>query len=393
MEPVNCTASELSTFLRALGEGYFPTYFSGTNPCVPSRSMTIASKSSVKGKRTVTFLGSRFSMTLQPSTGNLGGATSMSSAEDSPASPSALQGDSAGKMIHEICGPTRPASLAKYDHNSRSWKTSPDLRLPNDSWLSVLKKYGSLAFLARTIRTRSQGESVVSSSPLSELATSGEYSGTYPKWGTMRNGELWERTTPVLRIEGKGSGYWPTPTSQNAKHGAATDWEKANRPRHLHVLAANTPSGNWPTPTCADAFTDKLKSDQQKEGSMHSVNPSQAVKMWPTPITRDAITSGFKIERIVADAETRQDSLTRVTALEAQATGGQLNPDWVELLMGWPRGWSAIGDQDGRTAFRAWLRASQIASIASRPSATDKSQPPPPLPGIPSTNGSNADAA
>ena len=51
------------------------------------------------------------------------------------------------------------------------------------------------------------------------------------------------------------------------------------------LAQVNTPSGNWPTPTCADAFTDKLKSDQQKEGSMHSVNLSQAVKMWPTRVS------------------------------------------------------------------------------------------------------------
>ena len=36
---------------------------------------------------------------------------------------------------------------------------------------------------------------------------------------------------------------------------------------------------NLPTPTVADTFTDKLKSSQQKEGSMHSVNLGQAVHM------------------------------------------------------------------------------------------------------------------
>lgn len=45
-------------------------------------------------------------------------------------------------------------------------------------------------------------------------------------------------------------------------------------------------TSNWPTPTCADAYTDRLKSSQQQEGSMHSVNLSQAVNMrWPTPDT------------------------------------------------------------------------------------------------------------
>ena len=40
-----------------------------------------------------------------------------------------------------------------------------------------------------------------------------EFSGTWPRWGMMRDGELLERTTPALRMNGNGSG-WPdsTPT-------------------------------------------------------------------------------------------------------------------------------------------------------------------------------------
>lgn len=40
---------------------------------------------------------------------------------------------------------------------------------------------------------------------------------------------------------------------------------------------------SWPTPTAADSYTDRMKSTQQKPGSRHSVNLSDAVKMWPTP--------------------------------------------------------------------------------------------------------------
>jgi hypothetical protein len=31
---------------------------------------------------------------------------------------------------------------------------------------------------------------------------------------------------------------WPTPSVQNGKHAAATDWEQEHRPNHLHVLAS-----------------------------------------------------------------------------------------------------------------------------------------------------------
>ena len=47
-----------------------------------------------------------------------------------------------------------------------------------------------------------------------------------------------------------------------------------------------TESSSFPTPTVADTFTDNLKSSQQKEGSRHSVNLSQAVQMWRTPTSR-----------------------------------------------------------------------------------------------------------
>ena len=54
------------------------------------------------------------------------------------------------------------------------------------------------------------------------------------------------------------------------------------QPRLARRTSVNA-SSSWPTPTTADAFTDKLKSTQQKEGSMHSLSQAQAVQMWPTP--------------------------------------------------------------------------------------------------------------
>jgi len=46
---------------------------------------------------------------------------------------------------------------------------------------------------------------------------------------------------------------WPTPTNQNAKHSAATDWEKENRPNHLHVLVADETNGQL-NPTWVEAL-------------------------------------------------------------------------------------------------------------------------------------------
>lgn len=104
--------------------------------------------------------------------------------------------------------------------------------------------------------------------------------------------------------------------------------------------------GNWPTPTCADQYTDKLKSSQQKEGSMHSVNLSQAVGMnWGTPsatdykgaYTKDALKSTNGIDRL--------GLLRNVGHLEREdykPSDGQLNPSWEELLMCWPVNWTQL---------------------------------------------------
>jgi hypothetical protein len=58
-------------------------------------------------------------------------------------------------------------------------------------------------------------------------------------------------------------------------------------------------SSLWPTPTASDSWTLTLKSSQIKEGSRHSVT---------LPV----------------------------------AAGGQLNPTWVEWLMGFPTGWTDL---------------------------------------------------
>jgi hypothetical protein len=139
-------------------------------------------------------------------------------------------------------------------------------------------------------------------------------------------------------------------------------------------MQANTPSGNWPTPTCADAFTDKLKSSQQQEGSMHSVNLSQAVKMWPTP--RSCEWKGMGKKGSPSSLKMADKHYLCAVVNEAQeVAGGQLNPDWVEWLMNWPIGWTSM-EPLNPDRFLAWLRAFPSGQTASKPSATDRCQQP-----------------
>ena len=124
---------------------------------------------------------------------------------------------------------------------------------------------------------------------------------------------------------------------------------------------ANTPSGNWPTPTCSDAFTDKLKSDQQSEGSMHSVNLSQAVKMWPTPQASDNRDRGNMSDPSIQRRITIGKQIGLTTAVKETQGGGSLNPDWVEWLMGWPVGWTDLKPLE-TDRFRMWPHSHGIPS-------------------------------
>ena len=47
------------------------------------------------------------------------------------------------------------------------------------------------------------------------------FSGTWPQWGFMRNGECWEQMQLGLVTIEKEFGYWPTPT--------ATDWKATGK--------------------------------------------------------------------------------------------------------------------------------------------------------------------
>lgn len=58
--------------------------------------------------------------------------------------------------------------------------------------------------------------------------------------------------------------------------------------------------------------------------------PIKPTKRWPTPLAHMAKEGGYP-------SEGRRNE----PSLSYQA-GGILNPDWVELLMGWPKGWTSL---------------------------------------------------
>jgi hypothetical protein len=88
----------------------------------------------------------------------------------------------------------------------------------------------------------------------------------------------------------------------------------------------------WPTPRA----TDGSKGGRTEEGARKelargkNVDLGVAVKMWPTP-----------------RAFMHKDSTTdRGKSNLGEVVGGQLNPMWVEWLMGFPLGWTDLEDSE-----------------------------------------------
>lgn len=176
---------------------------------------------------------------------------------------------------------------------------------------------------------------------------------TWPKWGIVLDGHAMELPMLERHIKDKECSLWPTVTNDTSD-------------RKKQYLQGGTPltlavKKNWPTPTVADTFTGNLKSTQQKPGSMHSVNLSQAVN-WPTPTQRDW--------RGGCSANVRKDGRKRnsLDFVVYEKQQGQLNADWVELLMGLPIGWTDINvAKEDIESWQGWPAAINVEQYAYEP--------------------------
>jgi len=153
-----------------------------------------------------------------------------------------------------------------------------------------------------------------------------EYSGTWLKSGMIVNGTLY----PLLSVEHH--------TSENE-------------------------SGSWPTPKAQNANSPGIHG----QGGM---NLQTAVKLIPTPAASDCqrgINSDLKClmegKKHRASGQLIQQSLDKWVLMYPgnekdclpNAVGGQLNPAWVEWLMGWPVGWTDLKPV-GMDGFHRWLK-------------------------------------
>jgi hypothetical protein len=194
-----------------------------------------------------------------------------------------------------------------------------------------------------------------------------------PRAGTLLNGECFERQTSVPRIVESDCLSWPTPKSSIA----GPDFAKLDR--SATGISLQTAAALWATPTAQDSngrdrhnqrdgsitlsllgqsklWTPPRASDGEK-GSPNQTQDglpalaSQAVtaSRWPPPTVQDAENTGgpsqFDRNSIPLNAA--------VTVSHPGPTGSLggmvLNPQFVEEMMGFPAGWTALDASEMRS--------------------------------------------
>ena len=226
---------------------------------------------------------------------------------------------------HQDSGGTSPASFARYDHDGLCWRTSQR------------SLFGGLT----------------------------EFSERLPTSGTMRSGRLYRQPTwePRTFVAASSSSLgYPTPR--------ASDADRGGRGELLHMVKCGRPRGPlvYPTPSATPYGTNKGGAAGRVGPARPSLDTMARSGRWPTATAGDAKSSGSRnLEGSKAHAgvsltdavrfgnsstprtwATTQDGANNGAPsqhdrnslpLNAQA-GGALNPDWVELLMGFPRGYT-----------------------------------------------------
>lgn len=301
-------------------------------------------------------------LTCSHSTASHGVELWISSLRDSRASHGATPASAKAPTTSGGYGPTSLTSFATLSRDASFWRTFPDLL--GEGWNT--------------------------------------YCGTWPKWGSMRSGTCFRRRKRELRTSANGSSSWPTANvagggntaelTRNGNHYLRPSGKKA----HLGLDQA-AKMAMYPTPTRADG---ERTSNEYMRGNL----TLRGAAMYPTPdagvTTRSnrSASSGAadrpalaKLARMMGQSEspratpTVQDANNRagpsqfhrnskplnVQIVEHSPSGLQdvtteaggtvrltsdweLNPRFVEWLMGMPMGWTDYAQPV--TGLSQWLR-------------------------------------
>jgi hypothetical protein len=187
-------------------------------------------------------------------------------------------------------------------------KTSPQQEKEQESpaagqdsglkWQGLLAKYNHATRSWKTAQ----------SSLLADLEQSLEI---WPRWGSMRNGVSYQQQTLVRRTSEKESGLWPTPDTRGFVNEGSIAMLAKKAGSHAEYVAmgyraaAKKKEKYWPTPSA---------SDNRDRGNLS------------TPAIQRRLSKGKQL----------------MLSMVVSEVSGQLNPTWVEKLMGWPDDWTSL---------------------------------------------------
>lgn len=156
---------------------------------------------------------------------------------------------------------------------------------------------------------------------------------TWPKWGIVLDGHAME--LPML--------------------------ERHTNESECSLWATASVCGNYNRKGASATSGDGLDTAVKK---MHSVNLSQAVN-WPTPRAREGNSGSYGCASIERNAD--RNYLDGVV-IKKEEKPGNLNADWVELLMGLPIGWTDINvAKEDIESWQGWPAAINIEQYAYEP--------------------------
>ena len=128
---------------------------------------------------------------------------------------------------------------------------------------------------------------------------------------------------------------WPTPTSRSGTGPSQTETRQGG-------MDLQTAAALWPTPTVTGNY------NHPGSGPKAGMGLATAAKLYPTPTTGAGLCGGTGNYQQLKALEADGTISTEERRSMAAGNGGQLNPEWVEAMMGFPIGWTASG-LDGQT--------------------------------------------
>ena len=244
-------------------------------------------------------------------------------------------------------------------------------------WLPLLKSYGLNISLARTcgaLLVNQWGSSaafltwrasaikpshllfqLVPSMPRTDGTGFGLFLGTPTAAMAPRSAKFARKTQNPAEFARDHPRLWLTPL--------VSDSEKRGVPKVGGGLAGQVHL--WPTPTTPSGGGER-SGGRAGTGNLHYM--ARSGQLWPTPQHRDFRTG--EAHRFTDPK--RSQNLN-------DAVDGQLNPEWVEWLMGFPAGWTSLTPQELQAVSKTESRGSKhsgtrSSQVSSRKSAKPSSQ-------------------